>query len=99
VVVIIRTAAATVICRGAVVVCAAASVTLAVKLNVPAVVGVPEIWPAEESVSPLGSAPALTVQVYGVVPPLAARVVEYAVPSLAGGNDDGVVISSGCGLG
>ena len=78
-VVIINGAGAMVICRGAVAVCAAASVTLAVKLNVPAVVGVPEIWPAEESVSPPGSAPALTVQVKGVVPPLAASVVEYAV--------------------
>jgi hypothetical protein len=36
---------------------------LAVKLNVPAVVGVPLIAPAEESVNPPGNAPALTLQV------------------------------------
>ena len=56
-------AGAMVICRGAVAVRAAASVTLAVKLNVPAVVGVPDKSPAEERVSPPGNAPALTVQV------------------------------------
>jgi hypothetical protein len=52
------------------------SVTLAVKLNVPAVVGVPEIVPlAAASVRPAGSAPELMLQLYGVVPPLAANVV------------------------
>jgi hypothetical protein len=52
------------------------SVTLTVKLNVPAVVGVPEIVPlAAASVRPAGNVPELMLQLYGVVPPLAANVV------------------------
>jgi hypothetical protein len=51
-----------VICRGAVAVCAAASVTLAVKLTGPAAAGIPDNTPAEESVNPLGGAPTLTLQ-------------------------------------
>ena len=52
------------------------------KVNVPAVVGVPEIVPLDAaSVRPAGNAPALTLQLYGVVPPLAGNVVEYAVPT------------------
>jgi hypothetical protein len=48
------------------------SITLTVKLNVPAVVGVPEIVPlAATSVRPAGNAPELMLQVSGVVPPLA----------------------------
>ena len=73
------TAAATVMLNDFVAVCAVGaveSVTLAVKLNDPAVVGVPEIVPlAAASVRPAGNAPALTLQLYGVVPPLAAKVV------------------------
>ena len=57
------------------------SVTLTVKPKAPATVGVPEIVPADDSVRPPGKAPELTFQLYGVVPPLAARVVEYAVPT------------------
>lgn len=38
-----------------------ASFTVAVKLNVPVAVGVPEITPAAESVRPAGKAPAVTV--------------------------------------
>jgi hypothetical protein len=53
------------------------SVTLAVRLNVPAVVGVPEIVPlAAASVRPAGKAPELMLQLYGVVPPLASIIVE-----------------------
>jgi hypothetical protein len=73
-----------VIVKACVAVCAVGvveSVTLAVNENEPDAVGVPEIVPAEESVKPAGRAPALTLQLYGVVPPLAARVVEYAVPA------------------
>ena len=62
-----------------VVVCAVGeleSVTLAVMLNEPAVVGVPEIVPLDvDSVRPAGSAPELIPQLYGGVPPLAANVV------------------------
>jgi hypothetical protein len=45
--------------------------------NVPASTGVPEITPVEAfSDSPGGSDPAETVQVYGLVPPVAASVPE-----------------------
>jgi hypothetical protein len=43
-------------------VCAAASVILTVKLNVPVTVGVPDNTPAEESPNPPGIAPALMLQ-------------------------------------
>jgi hypothetical protein len=52
------------------------SVTLTAKLNVPAVVGVPEIVPlAAAIVRPAGNVPELMLQLYGVVPPLAANIV------------------------
>ena len=50
-----------------------------VMLNVPAVVGIPEIVPALEHDSPLGSPDAL--HVIGVVP-VAPRVTEYESPTL-----------------
>ena len=54
----------------------AASVTLAVKLDVPVAVGVPEITPAALRDSPDGSVPLeRMLHVYGVVPPVAASVV------------------------
>lgn len=47
---------------------------MAVKLKVPAVVGVPVMAPVLAlSVSPAGSAPELMEKLYGVVPPLATR--------------------------
>jgi hypothetical protein len=57
------------------------SVTLTVKLKVPDAVGVPEIVPLVESVRAPGNDPELTLQLYGVVPPVAASVAEYAVPT------------------
>ena len=55
----------------------AESVTLIVKLEAPAVVGVPEIAPvAAVSVRPVGSEPEVMLQLYGVVPLDAANVVE-----------------------
>ena len=55
----------------------ALSVTLAVNGKLPATVGVPLITPvAAASRSPVGSEPELTLQLYGVVPPLACRVEE-----------------------
>jgi hypothetical protein len=51
-----------------------ASVALTVKMETPAVVGVPLIVPFAASVRPLGSEPEVMVQVYGVEPPEAARV-------------------------
>ena len=58
-------AAATVTVNDFVAVCAvgvAESVTLAVKLNEPEAVGVPEIVPAEDRTRPAGKAPELTLQ-------------------------------------
>jgi hypothetical protein len=49
------------------------SVTVTVKLYVPAAVGVPESVPADESERPVGK-PEPTEKVYGLVPPLAAMV-------------------------
>ena len=71
------------------------SVTFAVKLNEPDDVGVPEIVPLEAfNVSPPGNAPELMLQLYGVVPPLPASVVEYAVPLCPAGTEL-VVICTG----
>jgi hypothetical protein len=55
----------------------AVSVTLTVKLAVVALVGVPEMTPVDEfSESPVGRDPDVRVhETYGVVPPLATRVV------------------------
>jgi len=93
-----KTAAATVIVTDFEAVCAAGrveSVTLAVKLNEPDVVGVPEIVPvAAASVSPAGNAPELTLQLYGVVPPVAWIIVEYATPACPAGIEV-VVICTG----
>jgi hypothetical protein len=53
-----------------------ASVTCTVKLLVPVPVGVPEITPVlDASDSPAGSVPEVMDQLYGRVPPVAARVV------------------------
>ena len=52
------------------------SVTLTVKVEVPLPVGVPEKTPEELRLRPMGSAPELRDQVYGVVPPVAAREAE-----------------------
>ncbi len=53
-----------------------ASLACTVKLEVPAVEGVPEMVPLVAlSVRPEGSNPLASDQVYGAVPPLAANVV------------------------
>ena len=53
----------------------AESVTVTLKLTVPAVVGVPVITPVALSVNPAGSAlPVASAHVYGALPPLATRV-------------------------
>jgi hypothetical protein len=57
-----------------------------VKLDVCAVVGVPLITPPEESDNPAGSAPLESDQLYGVWPPAAARVWEYAIPTVPPGR-------------
>jgi hypothetical protein len=67
-----------VIVKLAVAVCAGEleSVTLTVTEEVPVVVGVPLIAPEMLSVRPAGKEPELIDQVYGEVPPLAAKVAE-----------------------
>ena len=90
-------AAATAMLKAFVPVLFAASVTCTVNDTVPAAVGVPEITPVDATrLNPAGNVPALTLQVYGVVPPLACSVVEYAVPAVPPGNDV-VVTVGGCG--
>jgi hypothetical protein len=71
----------TVIVRTAVLVTLSESVTLTVKVKVPAAVGVPEINPpALRGLSPVGRAPETNAQVYGGAPPVAPSVALYAVP-------------------
>lgn len=70
------------------------SVTLTVNEYVPAVVGVPLIWPELLNVNPAGKLPELIDQLYGVVPPLAASVAEYEVLATPPGSED-VVICTG----
>jgi hypothetical protein len=91
------TAAATVSVNDFVAVCVVGvveSATLAVKLNEPEAVGVPEIVPFAAMFNPPGRTPELMLQVYGVVPPVAASVVEYAVPTCPEGTEV-VVICTG----
>jgi hypothetical protein len=72
----------------------ALSVTVAVKLKLPAVVGVPEINPSGESESPAGGEPDHR---YGGVPPEAASDCEYGDPTVPSGRGEVVVIVSGGG--
>lgn len=59
-----------------------ASVTTATKLKAPAVVGVPVIAPVEVfRVRPGGREPLPILNVYGGVPPEAAKADEYAMPT------------------
>ena len=53
-----------------------ASVTLAVKVKLPDVVGVPEITPAVVNATPAGNCPEVTVHVYGDAPPVACKASE-----------------------
>jgi hypothetical protein len=62
-------------------------VTWTVKLEFAAVVAVPVIAPVEAfRLRPVGSAPAVMDQVYGVLPPVAVNVDEYATPTVASGG-------------
>lgn len=63
------------------------SATLAVKVLVPVAVGVPEMTPAVLMDKPAGSAPEDMVNVYGAIPPEAARVVLYATVVTAIGTE------------
>ena len=73
----------------------AASVTCAVKLKVPALVGDPVIVPLVAlNVRPAGSEPAVIDQWYGGVPPTAFKLAEYAVPIAPPDRVGAVVIVS-----
>jgi hypothetical protein len=75
------------------------SVTLTVKLDVPVAEGVPEIVPVElPRDNPAGSEPLITDQLYGVMPPVAARVWLYAAPSTPFGTLVVVITRSAGGL-
>jgi hypothetical protein len=64
-----------------------------VKLNVPPVVGIPEITPVEEfKDKPVGREPEVIDQVYGVVPPEACKVWEYAEPPVPEGKDEVMIL-------
>ncbi len=52
----------------------APSTTVAVNIDVPALLGVPLSTPLLERARPRGSDPELTLQAYGGVPPVASRV-------------------------
>src|SRR5512134_3616853 len=71
-------------------------VTWTVKLDVPTVVGVPLIVPPVDRLSPAGRLPAETDQLYGVVPPVAARVWLYAVPTVPPGRLDVEIVGATC---
>ena len=70
----------------------ALSVTVAVKLNAPAVTGMPVIEPSAESKSPGGAAPDHR---YGGVPPEAPSDCPYGVPTVPFGSGEIVVMVSG----
>jgi hypothetical protein len=70
-----------------------ASVTWTVKLDVPAVVGVPEITPVEAArLNPAGRLPVVINHVYGVWPPVAVSVWLYVVPVMPENNDEVVIV-------
>ena len=55
---------------------------------VAAAVGVPVIAPVDPKDKPVGSVPLVSDQVYGAVPPVAARVALYGVPTWPLGSVD-----------
>src|SRR5262245_15302286 len=61
----------------------------------PRPVGIPLRTPAGDSASPPGGAPVVTDHVYGGVPPVAAKLWEYDMPSVPFGRGDDVVIETG----
>ena len=71
----------------------AAFVALAVKLNVPAAVGVPDIVPLPARARPPGNEPPARSQVIGA-DPVAARVWLYAVPVAPPGREAVVMLGA-----
>jgi len=72
-----------------------ASVTVTVKFVVPEAVGVPEITPvAPFKINPAGKLPVVTAQLYGVMPPVACKVVfAYPEPTTPTGSEAEVVVT------
>ena len=64
-----------------------------VAVVVPAVVGVPVMIPVGSSERPVGKLPAVMLHVYGLIPPAAARVLEYGAPTFATGTESVVMWS------
>src|SRR5436305_5161678 len=65
---------------------ASLSATRTVKFEVPDLVGVPEITPVDERLSPAGSVPDARLHTRAPSPPVAASVCEYAVPTVPFGS-------------
>jgi hypothetical protein len=81
-------------CSVAVIAGADESATEIVKVDVPVAVGVPEITPvAAFRVRPAGRVPAEIDHVYGIEPPVAARVWLYATPTVAEGSEAVVMLT------
>src|SRR5215471_12573305 len=95
-VVVIESAASVVIESGCVAVRDPLSVTRTVKFEMPAVVGAPVIAPDDAfNDNPAGKVPVITSHVYGMVPPAATRVAEYAELTTPTGSDVVVIESAG----
>ena len=90
----VKGAGATVIDKSEVSVLDPLSVTFTEKFDVPNAVGVPDMVPPAERVSPAGSVPAVTVQVKGGVPPAAFKLCEYGVPSVACGSGPPLIVNA-----
>src|SRR5262249_3236442 len=71
------------------------SVMVTVNDSAPASVGVPVSAPSAVSCSPVGSAPAVTANEYGPVPPPPVSVRAYAAPAPAPGSDAGESVTTG----
>ena len=72
-----------------------ASVTLTVKFEVPAVVGVPLITPVEAlRERPAGKEPVRTLQARGGTPSEAVRVAEYEAPTVPSGREAVVIVGT-----
>src|ERR1700730_2769522 len=84
--------------RDFVAVAEALSLTVTSKLNVPDVLGIPLITPVALRVTPEGSAPSVTAQLYGGVPPWAVNVWEYCTPVVPLGSCGPVLILSAAPL-
>ncbi len=92
--VVMEIAALTTIESAFVAVAATLSVTIAVKLEVPDVVGVPVMAPVPATrESPAGSVPEEIDHVYGVVPPEAVSAWLYATPAVSAGRLAVVIVS------